>query len=145
MKRRRAVSKSTLILPDSRSIRVCEPSLWIPHAAHVDRLDLAWRRGADRLVIAFADQEIILDDAAEWRQRQDVGGDILVVLRLDREDQLGIDERYMQPVRPALMPGRLEGVFFDQVKNGNGAFMLHIGRGPADAVVQYHVAEPEIA
>lgn len=44
--------------------------------AHVDRLDLAGG-GAYRLVIAFADQEIILDDAAERRQRQDMGRDIL--------------------------------------------------------------------
>jgi hypothetical protein len=39
-------------------------------AAHVERFDLRRRRGADRLEIAFADQEIILDHAAERRQRQ---------------------------------------------------------------------------
>src|SRR5580658_9231034 len=37
---------------------------------HVDRLDVARRRGADRLVIALADHEIVLDQAPERRQRQ---------------------------------------------------------------------------
>src|SRR4051794_15662695 len=41
-----------------------------PAPAHVDRLDLSRRCGADRLVIAVADQEIVLHDLAEWRQRQ---------------------------------------------------------------------------
>src|SRR6185437_7743655 len=34
-------------------------------AAHIERLDLRRRRGTDRRKIAFADDEIILDDAAE--------------------------------------------------------------------------------
>ena len=38
--------------------------------AHVDGLDLGGGLGLDRLVIALADQEIVLHDAAERRQRQ---------------------------------------------------------------------------
>src|SRR5215471_16481884 len=38
--------------------------------AHVDRLDLARRRGADRRVVAVADHEVVLHDALEWRERQ---------------------------------------------------------------------------
>src|SRR5262249_53500186 len=38
--------------------------------AHVQRLDARGRRRLDRLVIALADQEIILDQLAERRERQ---------------------------------------------------------------------------
>jgi hypothetical protein len=37
---------------------------------HIQGLDLRRRRGADGLVVAIAYQEVILDDAAERRQRQ---------------------------------------------------------------------------
>src|SRR5262245_26608360 len=37
---------------------------------HVDRLDLARGRCANSLIVAFANHEIVLDDATKWRQRQ---------------------------------------------------------------------------
>src|SRR5215468_2523594 len=43
-----------------------------PAPAHVDRLDLARRGGAKRLVIAVADHEIILHDAPQRRQREEM-------------------------------------------------------------------------
>src|SRR3546814_827119 len=39
-------------------------------AAHVDRFDLGGRRGLDRVVVALANQKVVLDDLAEGRQRQ---------------------------------------------------------------------------
>src|ERR1700693_3424153 len=39
-------------------------------AAHVDRLDARGGLGANRRVVAIADQEVILDHAAERRERQ---------------------------------------------------------------------------
>src|SRR5262249_54444455 len=47
---------------------------------HVDRLNLVRRRGANGLIIAVADQVVVLDDAAQRRERKEVrdnGGTIL--------------------------------------------------------------------
>ena len=67
---RRAVSRSTSILPSSRS-RNSSRSLVVQAApAHVERLDL---RGAELLdggVVALADQEVVLHHLPERRQRQ---------------------------------------------------------------------------
>ena len=56
-------------------------------AAHVDGLDLVRRRGADRLVIAVADHEIVLHDPAERRQRQQMRHHRRAVLAADVEHQ----------------------------------------------------------
>ena len=55
---------------------------------------------ADRLVVAVADQEVVLDDAPERRQRQDVRDDRLAVLARDREHEPLLDQRQLQPVGP---------------------------------------------
>src|SRR5262245_66024992 len=36
-------------------------------AAHIDRLDLVGRRGADRLIITVADHVVVLDDPVQRR------------------------------------------------------------------------------
>src|SRR5262249_60793770 len=58
-----------------------------PAPSHVDRLDLARCRGADRLVIALAHEEIILHQATERRERQVMRDYRLVILRTDIEDE----------------------------------------------------------
>src|SRR5579864_7058602 len=56
-----------------------------PSAAHIERLNLrGWRR-ADRLEIAFADKEIVLDHAPERRHRQHHAAMFGVVLKADVE------------------------------------------------------------
>src|SRR5260370_42367823 len=55
--------------------------------SHVDRLDLAWRRRADRLVIALANQEIVLHEATKRRERQMMCNDRPVVLGAEIEDE----------------------------------------------------------
>ena len=87
VKSRRAVSKSVSILPLSRFIRSSVPSLCSGAPAHIQRFDLRRRRGADGLVIAVADQEIILDDAAERRQRQQDAPHARAALARDVEHQ----------------------------------------------------------
>ena len=49
------------------------------------------------------DHEVILDDPPEGGERQDMGGDVDAFLRPDGKDQLGIDQRDIQPVRAAGM------------------------------------------
>ena len=61
---RRAVSKSTFTLRLRRVLQDARALVVQAAPAHVDRLDAVGRRGADRRVIAVADQEVVLDDAA---------------------------------------------------------------------------------
>src|SRR6516164_7970793 len=56
-----------------------------PAPAHVDGLDLRGRGGADGLVVAFADREVVLDDPPEGREREDHLGDLIALLRLHIE------------------------------------------------------------
>src|SRR3954452_6235065 len=56
-------------------------------AAHVDGLDLVRSRGADRLIIAVANHEIVFDDAPERRQRQKMRHHRATVLAADVEHQ----------------------------------------------------------
>src|SRR5581483_3364437 len=55
--------------------------------AHVDRLDLRRRGGADRAVVAVADLEIILHDPAERRERQDEAVEVAIPGVADIDDQ----------------------------------------------------------
>src|SRR5713101_6792172 len=65
--------------------------------AHVDRLDARRARRADRLKVALAHQEIVLDDAAEGRERQE-----------QRRD-------------------RREAVLLEQIEDGDRALVLDVG------------------
>ena len=69
---RRAVSKSSVTLRLSRSIRMSRALVVQAAPAHVDRLDAVGRRGADRRVVAVADQEIVLHDPPQRREREQV-------------------------------------------------------------------------
>src|SRR5215472_3195895 len=75
-------------------------------SAHVDRLNLTGRSGADSAVIAFTDQKVILHDASKWGQRQKMRDDRGVVLEADVEDQAILGDAQIQPIRTALMPVR---------------------------------------
>src|SRR5947207_2582788 len=56
-------------------------------APHVDRLDAARRTDADCLPVAVADQEIVLHDPAERRQREGVQHQRIAVIRAYIEDK----------------------------------------------------------
>src|SRR3546814_15272114 len=56
-------------------------------ARHVDCLDLLCRRGADRLIIAVADREIVTDRAAEAPKAEDHRFERRPILAPDIEDQ----------------------------------------------------------
>ncbi|ENN87541.1 hypothetical protein RHSP_44317 [Rhizobium freirei PRF 81] len=112
---------------------------------HVDRLDAAGGGGADRLIIALADHEVVLHDPAEWRQRQDMRGDHAAVFDANVENELLVDQRQVEQIGAAFMPNGLKAVFLDQIEDGDGALMLDIGRRTADRVVQDHIAQPKDA
>src|SRR5205807_1414120 len=92
--------------------------------ADIDRLDLAQTLVADRLVIALADQEIVLDDAAEWRERQDDRLARPVRRRADLHHQPVFLDREMQMERPVPPRNRRELVAFEQIGDRRGAFVL---------------------
>src|SRR5215207_7358325 len=66
----------------------------------VDGLDLARCRSAYGLVVAFADQEVILDDAPERRKRKPDGAASLLRAVADVEHEPALGNRQCQPIRP---------------------------------------------
>src|SRR5260370_36370391 len=94
--------------------------------SHVDRLDLAWCRRADRLIIALANQEIVLHEATKRRERQMMGNDRPVVLGADIEDEPGAHQFKREAIGSALVPHGRERVFLHQVLTCNGALWLQI-------------------
>src|SRR5580704_17851561 len=83
--------------------------------ADIDRLDLAQALVADRLVIALADQEVVLDDAAERGERQDDRLARPVRRRADRHHQPVFLDRQMQVERPGAAGQRRELVAFESI------------------------------
>ena len=74
-----------------------------------------------------------------------MGRDLLAVFERDVEHQPLFDDRQRQLVGPAGMADRLEVVFLQEIENRDRAFVLDIGRGPADALVEFDIARPEFA
>ena len=121
VKRRRAVSWSMAILPSRRARPAASaPSLCRPRRPISMDFDLAPVRGrADGLVIAFADQEIVLDDAyGTGRQGQD---DLAVRLQVGFNTRISKTRRFSSirqvqivGARRPLPFGR-EAVFLQQV------------------------------
>src|SRR5262245_9649298 len=72
-------------------------------ARHVDSLDLTRRRVADRVVVALADHEIILDDPAERRHRQAEHDHPLVALGVNVENETSLGSRELEPVGSKIM------------------------------------------
>src|SRR5262249_190789 len=72
-------------------------------AGHVDRLDARRRRGADRRVIAVADQEVVLNDTLEGREREQMRDHRLAVLSTDVEDQAVVLQSNRERIGPAFV------------------------------------------
>src|ERR1700710_1048866 len=101
-------------------------------AAHVDGFDAVRRRGADRLIIAVADHEIVFDDAPERRQRQQMRHHRRAVLAADVEHQPGSGGTDVQRERTLLRALGREQVFLDQVVDRDRALVLDVGPGTPD-------------
>src|SRR5712671_1582455 len=103
--------------------------------AHVDRLDARRARRADRLKVALAHQEIVLDDAAEGRERQEQPLDRRLVGRADIEDQPVLLGAEMQMERPFCGRDRREAVLLEQIEDGDRALVLDVGIAAHDAAL----------
>src|SRR5262245_38287317 len=112
-------------------------------AAHVERLDALGRCGADRRVIAVADQEIVLHDPAQRRQRQMMRNDQRVVRAPDVEHQAVSRNAQMQLEGPAWTALRHKRILLQKVVDRDRTFMLDVGTGAADRIlVQRHRHQP---
>ncbi len=60
---------------------------------HIDGLDLAWGSGFYGFVIALANEEVILDDSAERRERQSERAAALGPRIVDVEDEAPLGDR----------------------------------------------------
>src|SRR6266403_2224722 len=108
-------------------------------AAHVDGLDLVRRRGADRLVIAVANHEIVFHDSPERRQRQQMRHHGRAVLAADVEHQPVAGDADVQRERAPVGAFRREQILLDQVVDRDRALVLDIGAGTPDRfLVQRH-------
>ena len=121
---RRAVSKSVSILPSSRFCNSRGAFVVQGAARHVQRLDLVRRRGADGLVIVFADQEIILHHLAQRRQRQQHLAVRRAVFQRDVQHQPVFLQPQGQVIGAAGRAFQPEDVVFQQVVDGDFAFLL---------------------
>src|ERR1700743_1146198 len=101
-------------------------------AAHVDSLDSFRRRGADRLIVAVADHEIVFHDSPERRQRQQMRNHRRAVLTAYVENETIIGDGKMQRKRAASSAFRREQVLLDQIVDRNRTLVLDIGTGTAD-------------
>jgi len=103
--------------------------------AHVERLDAPRRGGADRGVVAIAYRVVILDDAAQRRQRQQVRHDGRTVLAPDLEHQASAGHAEMQRVGAGVVAVGRKRVLLEQIVDRDGTLVLDIGIGTADRVL----------
>ena len=101
-------------------------------AAHVERLDAVRRRGADGRVVAVADGEVVLDDAAERREREQMRDHRRAVGFADVEDEAVAADADRERVGPAVMVERTKAVVLDQIVDRDRALVLDVAVRAAD-------------
>ena len=93
---------------------------------HIERFDAIWRGTADRGVVAVADGEIVLHDAAEWRQRKKMSNHRRAVGEPDIENEPVAVDAKIKRVRTTLVADRPEGILLDQIVDRDGTLMLDV-------------------
>ena len=93
-------------------------------ARHVDGLDLRRRTKLDRLVVAVADLEVVLDDAPERRERKPEGHQwpLRLVAHVNHKPPLMGGQHQMIGPRHAV--AQCKAVVLDEVVDGGVAFVL---------------------
>ena len=107
---------------------------------HVDGFDLAGGQFLDRLEIAFADLEVVLDHLTERPERQVEFGGLGGLFGGHVEDQPVFADGQPKVVRPrrhlaVVAGGQRKAVFFQQVEQGDLAFLFDLGRGGRQVAV----------
>jgi len=123
-----------------------KPAAFIVQTApgHVDRLDLARRRGLDRLEIALADQEVVLDDLPEGVEREKKGRvrRVRVTCRY-REGKAMLHDREAELVGAGRSGDELECVLLQKVVNRDLALVLDFERiAPDRILVEVNLDQP---
>ena len=112
-------------------------------SAAIDRLDLRRTGRSYGGVIALADQEIILEDRSERRQRKTEGENCFTGHRPDVERQPRIMQSYAQAIGAVIAPGDREAILFDKIVDGDRSFMLLIRTAAIDgAFIEQDLAQP---
>ncbi len=101
-------------------------------AVSTSSFDFVRRRGADRLIVGVAHRIVVLDDAAQRRQRQKMCDNGPAVLRTDVEGQPIAGDTQVQRIRSAGMADRLKKILLEQIVDGDLTLMLDVGIGAAD-------------
>src|ERR1700733_8450477 len=99
-------------------------------ASHVQCFDLMRRSIADGFEITVTDQEVILDDAAEWCQRKDDAAMRRPVFERDIEREPVFFHRKNKPVRAAFRTARRKAVRFEKIVDRDFALLLDLPRPP---------------
>ena len=117
-----------------------------PTARHIDGLNLVLGIVANGLIIAFANHEIIADDAPKRVHRQQESVDWLVSLSSDIEDQFPILHGKMEGVWSFVMFDDLKAVRFNQIKDRDPAFMFGVGsRRCKRLAINFYTDQPMLA
>src|SRR6516164_9631151 len=113
---------------------------------YIDRLYLRQIRPADGLVIAFADNEIVADDAAKGGQRQKDRLARAAHRRSNVDAQPVLLDGQVQMKWSVESGGRRKMVFLKQIENRNCSFILDIGAAADHRVlVECDVGDPPLA
>src|SRR5262245_24056659 len=111
--------------------------------AHVDGLDARGRRRTDRLVVALADDEVVLDDAPERGQRKHHRERVARILLGDGETQPVLDEPQGELVGAAGAAFQLEPVALQDIEDRYLALVLDAGiTAPDRGLVEMDGNEP---
>src|SRR5581483_5295797 len=95
-------------------------------SSHVDRFDARGTCSANRIEVARADEKLVLDDAAERRERDDDAVDCLLVATANLEHKAIVLDAEMHMKGTRCAAAERETVLFEEIENRDGALMLYI-------------------
>ena len=112
-------------------------------APHVYGLDSRGRRGANRLIVTIADDEVVLQNAAQRGQRQHEGKDAIGLFMADGKDETVLRNRQVKPVGAVAAAVDAERVHLQQIENRNFSFVPDFRAVLSDRrFVEFYSVEP---
>jgi hypothetical protein len=100
---------------------------------HVQGLDLLGRGAADRLIVALADHEIVLDEGPERAERQHVAS--LIARTFDIQNKPVLGQAHLQVIGSAVRPLRCETIGLQEIEDRDLALLLLVARSRGERSV----------